>query len=1451
VNNAGSGYVSGNQVYISGGQLGGVNNINDCLITVTGLSGSAILAVTASGTVPTNSNLNYTLSVYIKAGTAPSVDLYGIFSGSQSVSSSVNYNFSTGVVSSNLSGPISGTSIGYVPVSFGASNQAISTTGNTVSWYRLYLTINDITGLNTNLQFRIYPRGFNGTAGQYNYFYGAQVEVSKATGKPNFYQEVTGTTRYTVYANYNITGAGTGAITVGEETRSASVFQTYITTDANSVTGGAGYLTASNNAQSGNNQFIQLAQSDISTNANYTGMRVFVQSGTGAGQYGYISYFDSRTTGATPKYAYVLKESFTSLQITSTSLNAGYFTLNPLLNNNVSTLYLNQPVQFIPTYYNTIITSTNLATTTVTQAVGGTSNYFTVGSVSGLTVNMGVTFSAGNGQALFSDIIGTYVYYINSINPVINGVQTTNTIQISSSYAGPVYDLNSASGTMTLNYIANNNYLQASTTNMVVNYPIQFTGNTLGGLADSTVYYISDIIDTNDFTLSTTLVSVTVTATTAGTNTLTVSSTGGTTSLVPLNPIVFTNTVFDVVTDSTKYYISNVVNSTQFTIATSLITVNLTATSTHANGDLLTVDSTSGFIANQPINFVGTTWEPNIISGTVYYISAINGVAGVTTTFTISQTPGGNPIFMSGGSGLMTARTCGTSVSLSGTTGSMVGTSTNAPKTLSLSSSGNMTATFSTQLFGGVTLGTTYYVQSIPSSTGTTFAVSTSPGTASGTSTSASPINLVAKTGSMNVAAVGWDHINPGTQIQSVLDNTSVYYIEPRLNYASPNFGQSVYTSAVSLSGGINWSNMAFGNNHWVAIPSGGQTGAVSTDGQTWTSITLPTSQQWTGIAFGNGYFVAISGGAVSGSNVVVVSIANGAGWRSYSLPSTANWTNIAYGNGIFVAIAKGTNNAAYSTNFGVTWTSATLPANTTWTGLAYGDGIFVAIASGGTTAAYSSNGSTWTSATLPSSTAWSSIAFGQGVFVAVSSSTSTTAYSQTGTSWYSSNIAIAATSVVYGQGVFTALNASSSIAYTTEDCLMWIQQSVASTTYNAVSFGFTANNIGTISTLSGQNAGSIITAGCKTKGRPIVTSGVMQSVNEWEPGSGYITSAGSTSLIPPTITVTDPNVTTNVVFNARTGNGVLSSPTFYNKGNGYNTNSTVVLITGSGYADQYQIGLQIILNNLSRLPSPGDNLTITGVSQIYKVTSAYPVYGTSVPNLEANVSVSPAISTANATANGTAINIRTKYSQARLTNHDFLYIGSGDLIYSQYPSTSDALSYPNNQTVEANYGRVFYTSTDQDGNFKVGSLFGVQQATGIVTLSASQFGLTGLNSLSLGGISVGGSSVIITQFSTDNTFSANSDSVIPTQKAIKSYLTSRLSQGGANTFTGQLTAGTIIVGGPNYIKSTIPNGVTGSNIKMVNKVYFKGSSGYSTVDGNMAILDYFIRSGNHRSNTK
>ena len=1575
VNVPGTGYAvysggTGSQLYIAGGQLGGVNSVNDCIINVTGLSGSGISTISVSGTVPNGSALSYTCSLQVKQGSSPSIDLYAIFSvgGSNPVYSSINFNFLTGVVTPSRA------SNGYLPIKYGAINLQTSTTASNAGWYRIWFATNDTTGLATRLQYRVYPRGYTGLINQYTYVYAGQVELSNVptnsstlwtanttysvlgqylyydvnvyrvstTGTsntippaftsgygltatygvglsyagswtPSFYQEVSTNSKYTSYANFNISGSGTGVVTIADEIRSYSVFNTRIATDSLGVTGGAGYLTASNNAQAGTNQYIQLSSSDTNTVGNYTGMRVFINSGTGAGQYGYISYFDSRSTGSTPKYAYVLKESFTSVQVTGTNSGTGYLTLGSGLN--TSTLYLNQAVQFIPTYYTTSITSTGLSQTTATASIGGTTNTLTVGSTLGMYVNMPLTFS-GN---IFGTVTTGYYYYIYAI---IDSV----TIQITSQLYGNVWQLSTVAAgigtSMNINFPSNNSYLQASTTNMVVNYPIQFTGTALGGLSVGTVYYIQDIIDSGNFVISSTLVTVSVTATSAGSvaglannywgislaniPTLTVTSTS---SLVPMTPILFTG-VFDTVVDSTKYYISNIVNSTTFTIAASLITQTVTQTAAISN--LITCSDTSNFQINQPIRFVGTSFDSTIRTEITYYILVVNNA----TTFTVSQSPGGQSINLVGGTGSMTLYTCPAAFALNGATGTMTGTTTQAKTTLSLSV-GSMNGTFSTSLFGNPAIGQTYYVQAIPNTT--TFAVSLTTGTVSGTSTSAIPINLLTKTGSMNVAAVGWDHINPGAAIQSVLDNTSVYYIEPRTQYSTPPFSQAVATSTVTLATGVSWVSVAYGNGYFIALPSSNTQAAYSQDGSTWVSVSLPVSKTWTGIAYGNGYWVAISSGG-SGNSTAIISKSNGLGWRSYNLPSATTWSSIAYGNGIFVATANGTNSAAYSTNYGVTWTSSTLPSTAGWSSITYGNGIFVAVSSTGgvlgsqavtgggaanintftvaattgmaigqliigaglpsgttitnitgsgspytitlsnsftilatgtyntyaassTAAAYSTDGNTWIASTLPAGR-WTGVAYGQGMFVAVSSTTTTSAYSLNGSIWSSSNIAISATSVTYGQGVFVALNNASTTAYTSEDGQQWITRTVTNDGYSAVCFGYAGITYnGGFVTLAGQGTGSVISAGCITKGRASVNSGTINYINEWEPGSGYISSQGL--IIVPTVTFTDPNVTTLAVVTARTSNGVLSSPTFYNRGTGYTTASTNVIITGNGFADTYQTGLTLILNNLTRLPSPGDDLIVAGVSVSYKVTSAYSIFNTVVPLLEANVSVSPSVSVANSVANGTAVSIRSKYSQVRLTNHDFLNIGYGDQANSNYPGFPLAgySSTPSNQTVEANFGRVFYTSTDQDGNFKVGSLFGVQQATGIVTLSASQFGLTGLNSLSLGGISVGGSGVTITQFSTDSTFTANSDSVIPTQKAVKSYLTSRLSQGGSNTFTGQLTAGTVVVGGPNYIRSTLANGVAGSRVTMANKVYMSGG-----VDGNMAALDFFMRNINRKT---
>ena len=171
----------------------------------------------------------------------------------------------------------------------------------------------------------------------------------------------------------------------------------------------------------------------------------------------------------------------------------------------------------------------------------------------------------------------------------------------------------------------------------------------------------------------------------------------------------------------------------------------------------------------------------------------------------------------------------------------------------------------------------------------------------------------------------------------------------------------------------------------------------------------------------------------------------------------------------------------------------------------------------------------------------------------------------------------------------------------------------------------------------------------------------------------------------------------------------------------------------------------------------------------------------------------------ANAPLHGTGVTIRERYSSCRLTGHDFLDIGTGNFGDTNYPAlyvegqTAANDTVQANEVVESNGGRVFYTSTDQDGNYRVGELFRVFQAQGGVTLSADFFDLEGLDELRLGGIRVGGTQAVIREFSTDNTFVANSDNIVPTQRALKTYIENRFTGGGSNLFTNKLTAGLLV----------------------------------------------------------
>ena len=79
------------------------------------------------------------------------------------------------------------------------------------------------------------------------------------------------------------------------------------------------------------------------------------------------------------------------------------------------------------------------------------------------------------------------------------------------------------------------------------------------------------------------------------------------------------------------------------------------------------------------------------------------------------------------------------------------------------------------------------------------------------------------------------------------------------------------------------------------------------------------------------------------------------------------------------------------------------------------------------------------------------------------------------------------------------------------------------------------------------------------------------------------------------------------------------------------------------------------------------------------------------------------------------------------MSSHDFGYIGTGKKFDNNDNDVAQA-----NEVVEVNAGRVFYNSTDQFGDYRIGDLFYVDQDTGAVTFTGGTFDVSSLSGINL-----------------------------------------------------------------------------------------------------------------------
>jgi len=673
-------------------------------------------------------------------------------------------------------------------------------------------------------------------------------------------------------------------------------------------------------------------------------------------------------------------------------------------------------------------------------------------------------------------------------------------------------------------------------------------------------------------------------------------------------------------------------------------------------------------------------------------------------------------------------------------------------------------------------------------------------------------------------------------------------------------------------------------SGRFVATPTSATTTSYSEDGVVWGTGTLPSENNWKALAAGEAKFVTVA----FGTNSTAYSL-DGIAWTAGgNMPSVQNWNSIAYGapvgsNGLFVAVAGTANAGAVSTN-GTTWTAISLPVfgDSTlneWVDIAYGKGKFVALANSGNIVAvgtYNSITSTisWVGVIMDSvadssQKDWVSIAYGNNRFVAISS-TGDISYSFDTETWYGATAASQDGSTAhnwkqirYGQGVFFAVGDSggrdigadpvpaseTTFAATSYDGIRWTNRGLPEAAlWSAVAFGnpdismgdSTASNstpmwIAVHQSLTGT-ACKILT-GARAIARAIVESGRIKSIRIWEPGSGYSST--------PTYTITDPKNTSEAFINPRLGDSVLAQPSWIFRGTNYKTSSTRVTISGDGYADVIPNTQFVTVAGLPTLTGPGTQFRFRGETNYFTVATVEFESSESNGTITGTFRVSPPLDYDYYLEHGAQVEVRERYSQVRITGHDFLDVGSGNFLETNYPELYTLNTYfyaPEDEVVELNGGRVFYTSTDQSGNFRTGELFAVEQATGVVTISADFFDLQGLTELALGGVRLGGSGAIVREFSTDPLFTADSNNVVSTQKAIKSYLANRLNVGGSDLLTASFIAGTVRVG-PNIISNTAGLTIT---IPRMADFSGRGERGAAThIRGSMLAQTMFYKSFN------
>jgi len=812
-------------------------------------------------------------------------------------------------------------------------------------------------------------------------------------------------------------------------------------------------------------------------------------------------------------------------------------------------------------------------------------------------------------------------------------------------------------------------------------------------------------------------------------------------------------------------------------------TVTGTPTTTQvqfANTTLLTA-TTQGIALSQPTYIVSqitaTTWQTNLLQSVAVSSTTITGTANLIgvgiagSTASIANIVAGQT-FTTPGSG--------TFGNLAASTTYFVKAVSPLTNQISVSSAyfgGDLTVTGSvaTPTTGSFTAtsGATYGSLTA----GTSYYVSSIPApgyvTLATNSTLSSPATLSMGNGSWTIASNGVvGGVNSG-QVYYVVSGGASTTISPSPSL-SPVLqltgGAANWTTSVSSSfGGLAWS--AGSANYFITeIISATQLALATSYFGPNTALTTATGGSVTVTAG------AVFGGLTNGTTYYVASITGNQVLLSTSATLTPTIT-VTNGNSAWTSVIGTTSTAAASSNDGINWTVRSVPSNA-WSGVVFGN-----------------------PGNVPK---WSMIATNSGTSASIPN--------------------------------FTPAQARLSVSTNAIGTVRMVEPGSGYLSVPVITI--TDPNITSAATLTPRiGVGALANPSFVNRGTGFATANASIASSVGFADSYQVGQYFNVNNLPGL-----PTAGSNVVL---TGNAIYYKLVLYSSAIGTQATFTgyisgTTLYVTSNVGQTITTGMYLQAFGITTPVNITANLTGSGLS----TTSTWTVGNSTNGNLgssavpitivggtySATYQVNPTFTTTNAPAHSDVVTTRILYSQVRLTGHDFLSIGTGNFVTTNYPNTPTQAANANNQTVQNGGGRVFFTSTDQDGNFNVGNLFSVQQSTGVATLNANAFNLAGLQTLTLGSVALGGSNTVITQFSTDGTFAANSDSIIPTQKAIRTYITSQIGGGASSINVNTLIAGQIQITG-----NTISN-TNQTQISVRNKMYFKQG-----IDGSPLALNYFL----------